>query len=103
MDHATTTTAETTPAFAPPALATVDRSSRTVLAGAGAAIAGALVGMLVGAWDAQPFALVVIALARAAGGSAYAGQAMTASPAIGRHLRDGKAQGFGNGHFYGIE
>jgi hypothetical protein len=83
MDHATTTAPEgAAPAFAPPALASFDRTSRTILAGAGAAILGALVGTVVGAWDLQPFAIVVIALGLTAATAAYASQAMDLAPTI---------------------
>ena len=64
------------PAFSPPALSAFDQASRTVLAGAAVAIVAALIGVVLGAWDFQPFALVIIVLGLVGAGAAYSLQAM---------------------------
>ena len=53
-----------------------DRTARTAFAGAGAVIGGALLGIVLGAWDVQPFALVMIALGLTVAGGTYAATTM---------------------------
>ncbi len=69
----------------PPA-ATLARSDRTVLAAAGAVVIGALFGTVIGAWDVQPFALVMIALGLIVGGVTYASATMDVGAPVRRHL-----------------
>jgi hypothetical protein len=64
------------PSFAPPDLSAFDLAGRTVLGGAAVAVIGAIVGVILGAWNAQPFALAIIILGLVGAGAAYSLQAM---------------------------
>jgi hypothetical protein len=66
----------------PPALAAFDPATRLVLGGAAAAGVAAILGLLVGAWDLDPFALVLILLALVAAGAAYVLEAMVVDDAV---------------------
>jgi hypothetical protein len=69
-------------AFTPPALSAFDLASRTVLGGAALAIVAALLGVILEAWEFQPFALAIIVLAIIAAGAAYSLQALSVSDAV---------------------
>lgn len=71
-----------TPPSPTPTLAAFDAAARLILGGAAAVFIVTLVGLLIGAWELQPFAIVMLLLAIVAAAAAYSAQAMTVSAAV---------------------
>jgi hypothetical protein len=65
------------PAANPPAFAAFDQASRMIIIGAAILVVALLLGLALGAWQLNPFGLVLVLAALVAAGATWAGEAMT--------------------------